>query len=136
VIDGILVQLKGSQVKIVLVNELDRDDVQSVQYKYKDHNLHFVRGNFVKQDALARANVFRARSAIVLADKQAETIKPGCYSADHRFVHSTELMISSDFPNWPIIELSGFAPRGKNIVFRKSPFNFSKLHKFPSVYYL
>lgn len=66
VIDGILVQLKGSQVKIVLVNELDRDDVQSVQYKYKDHNLHFVRGNFVKQDVLVRANVFWARAAIVL----------------------------------------------------------------------
>jgi voltage-gated potassium channel len=68
VIDGILLQLKGSQLKIVLVNELDRDDVQSIQYKYKDHNLHFVRGNFVKEDVLARANVTRARAAIVMAD--------------------------------------------------------------------
>ena len=71
VIDGVLAQAKGGtqhQV-IVLVNELDRDDVQSIQYKYKDHTLRFVRGNFVKEDVLARANVMKARAAIVLADK-------------------------------------------------------------------
>lgn len=68
VIDGILLQLKGEEIEIVLVNELDRDDVQSIQYKFKDFNIHFVRGNFVKEDVLARANAFWARSAIVLAD--------------------------------------------------------------------
>ena len=68
VLEGVLTQLTGTHPKIVLVNELDRDEVQSIQYEYKDHNLHFVRGNFVKQDVLARANLIRARSAIVLAD--------------------------------------------------------------------
>lgn len=68
VIEGILLQLKGEEIEIVLVNELDRDDVQSIQYKFKDFNIHFVRGNFVKEDVLARANAFWARSAIVLAD--------------------------------------------------------------------
>ena len=68
VIDGLLLQLKGHNTAIVLVNELDRDEVQSIQYKYKDCNLHFVRGNFSREDVLARANVKRARSAIVLAD--------------------------------------------------------------------
>ncbi|MCP4668492.1 MAG: hypothetical protein GY849_19280 [Deltaproteobacteria bacterium] len=66
-IDGILAQEKKGQA-IVLVNELDRDDVQSIQYKYKDHKLNFVRGNFVKEDILARANLVRAKAAIVLAD--------------------------------------------------------------------
>ena len=66
-IDGILTHEKKGQA-IVLVNELDRDDVQSTQYKYKDHNLYFVRGNFVKEDILARANLVRAKVAIVLAD--------------------------------------------------------------------
>ena len=68
VLDGILTQLTGTHPKIVLVNELDRDEVQSIQYEYKDHNLRFVRGNFVKQDVLARANLSRAKSALVLAD--------------------------------------------------------------------
>jgi len=66
-IDGILTHEKKGKA-IVLVNELDRDDVQSIQYKYKDHNLYFVRGNFVKEDILARANLVRAKVAIVLAD--------------------------------------------------------------------
>lgn len=68
VIDGILSQMKGNPVKIVLVNELDRDEIQSILYQYKEHNLRFVRGNFVKEDVLARANLVRARAAIVLAD--------------------------------------------------------------------
>ena len=66
-IDGILTQERKGRA-IVLVNELDRDDVQSIQYKYKDHNLSFVRGNFVKEDILARANLIRAKVTIVLAD--------------------------------------------------------------------
>jgi len=68
VIDGILLQAKDATPVIVLINELDRDEVQSLQYKYEEHNLRFVRGNFVKEDVLARANLIRSRSAIVLAD--------------------------------------------------------------------
>ena len=68
VIDGILLQSKGTVPKIVLINELDRDAVQTIQYKYKEHNLRFVRGSFVKEDVLARANLIGSISAIVLAD--------------------------------------------------------------------
>jgi voltage-gated potassium channel len=68
VIEGILEQSKDKNVVIVLVNELDRDDVQTIQYKYKDNNLRFARGNFVKEDVLARANIHRARAAVVMAD--------------------------------------------------------------------
>jgi voltage-gated potassium channel len=68
VIDGILRQLKGAKPKIVLVNELDKEDIQSIQVQYKDHDIAFVRGNFVKEEVLARANLPRARAAIVLAD--------------------------------------------------------------------
>jgi voltage-gated potassium channel len=49
VIEGILAESKGGREVIVLINELDREDVQSIQYKYRDHNLKFVRGNYVKQ---------------------------------------------------------------------------------------
>lgn len=69
VIDGIFLHSRGSHhPKIVLVNELDRDEVQSLQYKYKDYHITFVRGNFVKEDFLAKANLVRARAAVVLAD--------------------------------------------------------------------
>ncbi|MBP1739906.1 MAG: Ion transport 2 domain protein [Deltaproteobacteria bacterium] len=68
VVDGILLQLKGTKSKIVLVNELDKEDIQSIQYQYKDYDIAFVRGNFVKEEVLARANLPRARAAIVLAD--------------------------------------------------------------------
>ena len=86
VLDGVLTQLKGTRPKIVLVNELDRDEVQSIQYEYRDYNLHFVRGNFVKQDVLARANLVRAKSAIVLADVSgSHTIE----KADERTIFGT-----------------------------------------------
>jgi voltage-gated potassium channel len=68
VVDGILLQLKGTKPKIVLVNELEKEDIQSIQYQYKDCDIAFVRGNFVKEEVLARANLPRARAAIVLAD--------------------------------------------------------------------
>ncbi|MBN2059955.1 MAG: NAD-binding protein [Deltaproteobacteria bacterium] len=68
IIEGILLQWKSSLPAIVLVNELDRDDVQSIQYKYEGKNIKFLRGNFVKEDVLARANLVRAKAAIVIAD--------------------------------------------------------------------
>ena len=68
VIDGILLQLKGTKPKIVLVNELEKEDIQSIQVKYGDYDIAFVRGNFVKEEVLARANLPRAKAAIVLAD--------------------------------------------------------------------
>jgi voltage-gated potassium channel len=69
VIEAVLIQTQGSPVKIVLVNELDRDEVQTIQYKHEKEGIRFVRGNFVKESVLARANIARARSAIVLADQ-------------------------------------------------------------------
>lgn len=68
VIDGIILHAKGHGPKITLVNELDQDEIQSVKYQYKDIPLGFVRGNFVKEDVLARANLSAAGAAIVLAD--------------------------------------------------------------------
>jgi voltage-gated potassium channel len=72
VIDGLIHPTKGSSPKIVLINELNRDEVQSIQYRYKDQDIHFARGNFVKEDVLARANLQKASSAIILADISGE----------------------------------------------------------------
>jgi len=68
VIDILLLQLQGTKPKIVLVNELEKEEIQSIQVRYQDHDIAFVRGNFVKEEVLARANLPRARAAIVLAD--------------------------------------------------------------------
>jgi voltage-gated potassium channel len=67
-IEGILLHDANSRYPIVLVNELDKDDVDSLQYKYKERDIYFVRGNFIKEDVLARANIFKAKAAIILAD--------------------------------------------------------------------
>lgn len=86
VIESLLTQMSGTPPKIVLVNELDREEVQSIQYRYKDHDIGFVRGNFVKEDVLARANLVQARAAIVLADfSSAESAE----KADERTIFGT-----------------------------------------------
>ena len=68
VIEGILIHDKNSIYPIVLINELDKDEVDSIQYRYRERDIHFVKGNFVKEDVLARANILRAKAAIILAD--------------------------------------------------------------------
>lgn len=68
VIEGILIHDANRAYPIVLVNELGKDEVDTLQYKYKGRNIHFVRGSFVKEDVLAKANIFKARTAIILAD--------------------------------------------------------------------
>jgi voltage-gated potassium channel len=68
VIDSLLTQMSGPPPKIVLVNELDREEIQAIQYRHEEYEIGFVKGNFVKEDVLARANLVHARAAIVLAD--------------------------------------------------------------------
>jgi voltage-gated potassium channel len=68
VIDILLLHLKGTKPKIILVNELEKEDIQSIQVNYKESDIAFVRGDFVKEEVLARANLPRAKAAIVLAD--------------------------------------------------------------------
>jgi voltage-gated potassium channel len=83
IIDGLIPPGRGSAPKIVLISELNRDEVQSIQYHYKDQDLRFARGNFVKEDVLARANLQKAAAAIVLAD----------VSGDHKIENADERTI-------------------------------------------
>jgi voltage-gated potassium channel len=83
VIDSLIHTAKGTSPRIVLISELDRDEIQSIQYRYKDQDIHFARGNFVKEDVLARANLQKAASAIVLAD----------ISGDHKIENADERTI-------------------------------------------
>jgi voltage-gated potassium channel len=67
-IQGIVLHDKPGSHPIVLVNELEKDDVDSLQYRFKERDIHFVKGNFVMEDVLAKANIFKAQAAIIMAD--------------------------------------------------------------------
>ena len=55
-------------VSIILINELSVDDIDALRLKYGKYNLKFLRGDYVHEDVLLRANIARARFAIIMAD--------------------------------------------------------------------
>lgn len=80
---------------MVLVNELSVDKVDSLRSRYQGHNLKFVRGNFIHDEVLNRANIKRARYAVVLADTSGDH---SLQKADERTVLGT-LAIKTIAPN-------------------------------------
>jgi voltage-gated potassium channel len=53
---------------IVLISELSVDEIDALRLKYEKHNLRFLRGDYVQEDVLLRANIDKARFAILMAD--------------------------------------------------------------------
>ena len=53
---------------IILINELTVDDIDSFKLKYNKYNLKFLRGNYVHEDVLLRANIAKAKFALIMAD--------------------------------------------------------------------
>jgi voltage-gated potassium channel len=53
---------------IVLINELSVDEIESLRVKYHKYNLKFLRGDYVREDVLLRANVTKAHFALIMAD--------------------------------------------------------------------
>ena len=68
VIAGLLRSLPEKKIRLVLINELPEEKMEALKYKYRDHNFKFLRGDFAQEEALERANITKARSAILLAD--------------------------------------------------------------------
>lgn len=68
VIEGLLRAIPASDLHLVMVNELAEEEAEALRFKYRGLDLHFLRGNFTHEEVLARANISRARSAILLAD--------------------------------------------------------------------
>jgi voltage-gated potassium channel len=68
VIESLLRSTPGKKLLLALVNELPEEELESLKFKYKDYDFRFIRGDFAREDVLARANVTQARSAILLAD--------------------------------------------------------------------
>jgi len=55
-------------VSVVLINELSVDEVDALKLKYQKYNLKYLRGNYIHEDVLLRANIGKARFAIIMAD--------------------------------------------------------------------
>ena len=49
---------------IVLINELSVDEIDALKLKYHKYNLKFLRGNYIHEDVLIRANIKKARFAM------------------------------------------------------------------------
>lgn len=57
---------------IVLINELPADAVDSLKLKYAKCKLKFIRGNYVHEDVLVRANIAQAKFALIMADNSGQ----------------------------------------------------------------
>jgi voltage-gated potassium channel len=53
---------------IVFINELSVDDIDALKLKYHRYKLKFLRGNYVHEDVLLRANIRKAKFAMIMAD--------------------------------------------------------------------
>jgi voltage-gated potassium channel len=53
---------------IIFINELSVDEIDALKLKYHKYNLKFLRGNYVHEDVLLRANIKKAKFAIIMAD--------------------------------------------------------------------
>lgn len=67
-IEGLVREAGKGRLKLVLVNELPADQVEAIRQKHDGEEIDFVRGNFVYENVLRRANVQSAAAVIVLPD--------------------------------------------------------------------
>ncbi len=53
---------------VVLINQLPEDQVQNVMLNFKGKPLYFVRGDFVQEEILNRANLVKAKAVLIIPD--------------------------------------------------------------------
>ena len=58
----------SGDVPIVLINELSVDEIDSLRLKYSKYRLKFLRGDYIHEDVLQRANIKEAKFALIMAD--------------------------------------------------------------------
>jgi voltage-gated potassium channel len=85
-IETLLRSGSAGKLSLVLLNDLSEEEVESLKYKYRDQDFRFLRGDFTQEDVLARANIFQARSAILLADTSGQR---SLEKADERTILAT-----------------------------------------------
>ncbi|MBN1835856.1 MAG: NAD-binding protein, partial [Spirochaetales bacterium] len=83
ILEGLGHLYRGGKRGVVLVNEMDPEEFQSLSARHPDMDLRFVRGDFSNEKVLRRASIQTARTAIILADTSA---KIGGVGADERTI--------------------------------------------------
>lgn len=68
VIEGLIHHTEDRCIKLVLVNELHSDEMEEIRQRYEGHEIEFVRGNFIHENVLRRANVEWASAVIIVPD--------------------------------------------------------------------
>jgi voltage-gated potassium channel len=68
VLTGLTVYGSAQNTLVAFINELLIDEVDTLKLKYDEHNLKFLRGNYVYEDTLLRANIQKAKFAVIMAD--------------------------------------------------------------------
>jgi voltage-gated potassium channel len=68
VVEVLIRSMPAEKLHLVLINELSEEEVESLKYKFQERGFRFLRGDFTREDVLARANITQVRSAILLAD--------------------------------------------------------------------
>jgi len=66
VIAGIL--KADAEASILLINELKPDELESLVFKYGSKSVYFLRGDFVNEEMLKKANIRKAKTVILMAD--------------------------------------------------------------------
>jgi|GEM_PF-6930983 len=68
---------KGKTIKLVLVNELSLEEVAEIGQSYEGHEIEFVRGNFIHENALKRANVGVVSAVVAVSDSSGGKVTDG-----------------------------------------------------------
>jgi voltage-gated potassium channel len=68
---------------ILLINELKPDEMESLGFKYSSKNIHLLRGDFVNEDILRKANISKAKTVILMADLSGMNLRE---AADNRTI--------------------------------------------------
>ncbi len=94
-VEGLVRESGERRLKLVLVNDLPPEEMDVLRQKYPDHDLEYVRGDFVYEGVLKKANISSASVVIVVPDLSGGRAKE---RADERTVLAT-LAIKSLAPH-------------------------------------
>jgi len=72
ILDGIGKISGRSKQEIVLINEMDPEEFQSLTSKFQDIDLRFVRGDYTHEVILKKSSIVNAKAAILLSDESGE----------------------------------------------------------------
>ena len=95
IIEGLFQYSRERRLKLVLVNDLPPEHIETLRQKYQKTDIEYVRGDFVYENVLRNANVAGAEVVIVVADTSGDRSQE---HADERTVLAT-LAVKSLAPN-------------------------------------